>query len=69
MFTTKLHCNYGHKYIYIYVKITSKDVKNEKKKRKQRTLFSSVESQKNGASLPQTFSKGSTVICTCAPLC
>lgn len=32
MFTTKLHCNYGLKYIYIYVKITSKDVKNEKKK-------------------------------------
>lgn len=68
MFTTKLHCNYGLKYIYIYVKITSKDVKNGKK-RKQKTLFSSVESQKKGAFLPQTFSKGSTVICTCAPLC
>lgn len=68
MFTTKLHCNYGHKYIYIYVKITSKDVKNEKKK-EAKDFISSVESQKKGASLPQTFSKGSTVICTCAPLC
>lgn len=47
MFTTKLHCNYGHKYIYIYVKITSKDVKNEKK-RKQRTLFQVLKAKKKG---------------------
>ena len=66
MFTTKLHCNYGHKYIYIYICLY-KDVKNEKKEVKD--FISSVESQKKGASLPQTFSKGSTVICTCAPLC
>ena len=41
MFTTKLHCNYGLKYIYIYiyVKITSKDVKNGKKKEAKDFIF------------------------------
>ena len=52
MFTTKLHCNYGLKYIYIYiyiyVKITSKDVKNEKKKGSKGLYFRVLKAKKMG---------------------
>ena len=54
MFTTKLHCNYGLKYIYIYiyiyiyVKITSKDVKNGKKKGSKRLYFRVLKAKKKG---------------------